>query len=89
MWSGRGLTLPSGTKLRMVDTVPGRWHTAEIVSGHFVIGDGGRYDAPSSAAKARTEKATNGWVTWLAKRPDDDVWTPLSWLREGRTARDD
>src|ERR1700722_13119138 len=46
-WTGKGVSLPHGTKLRM--TYNGKTHLGEIVNGAWHV-DGGIYRSPSAAA---------------------------------------
>lgn len=61
------------------------WHEA-VVNDGVIMARGRAFDSPSAAAQECVGKSTNGWISWLAKRPGDYGWTPLSWLRAGRTA---
>ena len=83
-WSGKGVTLPAGTKLRM--EYRGQQHFGVIKAASWVV-DGNRYRSPSAAAggSARTKKGTqtylDGWKYWWIKRPGDERWLPLKALR--------
>ena len=79
----RNLDLPTGTALRMVDG--DELHRAEVIGDWIQVG-GRQFDTPSAAAIYCTGRSLNGWDVWLAKRPSDTAWTPLSWLRVGLTA---
>ncbi|MGQ0567684.1 MAG: winged helix-turn-helix domain-containing protein [Gemmobacter sp.] len=83
-WSGKGVQLPHGTRLRM--DYNGRTHEGEIVDGLWII-EGERFSSPSAAAGgvARTKdgKRTNldGWIYWWALLPSEGAWVKLSELR--------
>lgn len=83
-WSGKGVSLPAGTQLRM--TYNGQTEYAEIRSGAWWIGNQ-RFFSPSGAASAvaRTKRGSTtkltGWRYWEVKRPGDSEWTPISRLR--------
>lgn len=87
-WSGKGVQLPHGTRLRM--EYNGRTHEGEIVDGEWMI-EGAKYNSPSAAAGgvARTKegKRTNldGWLYWWILLPHTETWVKLSEMRE-RTA---
>ena len=84
-WSGKGITLPHGTKLRM--EYNGREILGEIGQGYWLV-EGGRYSSPSDAAgsTARTKSGDltnlNGWNYWEVKRPQDPSWIRLNRLRK-------
>jgi hypothetical protein len=83
-WSGDGLTLTHGTKLRM--RYNGHTHEGEIIDGKWVI-EGKLFGSPSGAASgvARTKlgEATrlDGWIYWEAQVPGDTRWTRIAELR--------
>jgi hypothetical protein len=83
-WSGKGVSLPAGTQLRM--TYNGQTEYAEIRSGAWWIGNK-RFFSPSGAASAvaRTKQGSvtklTGWRYWEVKRPGDHEWMPISRLR--------
>jgi len=83
-WSGKGVTLPHGTELRMEHS--GRRHYAEIENGQW-LAEGKYYKSPSAAAigVARTRDgrsiSLNGWNYWYAKRPGDEGWVSIQKLR--------
>lgn len=83
-WTGKGVTLPAGTQLRM--EYRGRRYFGVIENAEWVV-DGERYKSPSAAAggTARTKAGTNpsldGWKYWWVKRPTDHDWVPLLNLR--------
>jgi hypothetical protein len=84
-WSGKGVTLPHGTAIRM--EYNGTMHTGSIEDGEWVVG-GVRYRSPSAAAGgvARTRSGSSpsldGWIYWRAKRPGDARWVAIQKLRE-------
>ena len=86
-WSGKGVTLPVTTQVRM--EYRGERRYGEIRDSGWVV-NGQRYTSPSSAAshvattKAGTRPSLNGWGYWYVKRPGDDDWIPLSRLRPTR-----
>ena len=89
MFKCGNLELPDGTKLNMLDRMTGNWHEARIVDSMIVDRLGRAHNSFSAVARACVGASLNGWVYWLVKRPDDDVWTPASWLEAGRTAKED
>jgi len=77
-WTWKGVTLPSGTKLRA--EYKGKVYTAEIVDGEWVQ-DGKTYGSPSAAAYAVTHSGINGWAFWTVMRPTDPTYSTLGALR--------
>ncbi len=83
-WSGKGVTLPHGTELRMA-------YRGQIVRGFIDEGvwvvEGKRTISPSDAAgsavvtKNGERPSLNGWVYWEVKRPNDANWRPLRNLK--------
>ena len=85
-WSGKGVVLPEGTRLRM--TYGSAEHNGVVVGGKWEV-EGERYNTPSQAASsvARTRRGEktrlNGWKLWHVKRPSDASWIFLDRLRDG------
>jgi hypothetical protein len=77
-WSGKGATLPSGTRLRM--TYNGKSYTGLIEGGSWVV-NGGRYGSPSAAADAMAGVSLNGWNYWEVQLPGTEKWKPVSTFR--------
>jgi hypothetical protein len=77
-WSGKGATLPAGTRLRM--SYNGKAFTGMIESSGWLV-NGGRYVSPSAAAGAVTGVSLNGWVYWQVQLPGTDRWKPISEFR--------
>lgn len=83
-WSGKGVTLPHGTKLRM--DYNGREYAGAIEDGEWVV-EGKHFKSPSAAAGGvaltKDGKQTNldGWIYWQAKRPGDSDWIGIKQLR--------
>jgi len=83
-WSGKGVTLPHGTELRM--DYNGRQYTGTIDNGEWVV-EGQRFKSPSAAAGGvaltKSGKRTNldGWNYWQAKRPGDTDWVAIKEMR--------
>lgn len=83
-WSWKGVTLPSGTELRM--TYNGRTHTGVVSGGAWQIA-GATYTSPSSAADALARSrdgkrvSLNGWALWEARKPNTGTWIRLDDLR--------
>jgi hypothetical protein len=77
-WSGKGATLPAGTRLRM--TYNGKVYTGTIEGGSWQV-EGGHYVSPSAAADAVTGKSLNGWGYWHVQLPATNKWLPISSLR--------
>lgn len=83
-WSGKGVTLPHGTELRM--DYNGRQYIGRIDDGEWVV-EGQRFKSPSAAAGGvavtKSGKHTNldGWNYWQAKCPGDANWIAIKQLR--------
>jgi hypothetical protein len=83
-WSGEGVTLVHGTRLRM--RYNGRQYEGEIVDGKWVI-EGKTFDSPSGAAsgiaitKSGNTTRLDGWIYWEVQAPSDTGWTPIKTLR--------
>ncbi|MBB5699999.1 hypothetical protein [Sphingomonas yantingensis] len=83
-WTGKGVTLPAGTQVRM--RYNGRALSGIIVDGSWVV-EGQRYSSPSSAAsescttKSGARTSLDGWKYWEAKRPGDEQWRSISSMR--------
>ena len=83
-WSGKGVTLPHGTKLRM--EYNGCEYSGVIEDGGWSV-DGKRFLSPSAAASGvavtRDGKHTNldGWIYWYIRRPSDEDWIAMRQLR--------
>jgi hypothetical protein len=83
-WSGKGVTLPHGTEIRM--DYNGKVYSGGIADGQWVV-EGKHSKSPSDAAgsvaKTRNGKvpSLNGWIYWQVKRPGDASWSPLNSLR--------
>jgi hypothetical protein len=88
-WTGKGVTLPSGTQLRM--QYRGKEHRGEIQDSCWIV-DGHRFKSPSAAAggvattKDGRRPSLDGWKYWHIKRSGDPGWTSLDLLRQ-RAAR--
>lgn len=88
-WSGKGVTLPHGTLLRM--EYNGKGHSGQIDNGEWLV-EGSRFNSPSAAAggvartRAGKPPSLDGWGYWQVKRPGDARWLPISALREARGA---
>jgi hypothetical protein len=84
-WSGKGVVLPHGTKLKM--DYNGVTHSGEIIEGAWVV-EGRTFKSPSAAAGgvALTRKGTHtsldGWEYWHVKRPGDARWILSGDLRQ-------
>lgn len=80
-WTGKGVTLPSGTQLRM--NYNGRAIAGVVEDGVWLIDDR-PFTSPSAAAgeicrtKAGKKTSIDGWKYWQAKRPGDDKWMAIS-----------
>lgn len=83
-WSGKGVLLPHGTRLRM--DYNGRTHEGEIADGSWLV-EGARYSSPSAAAggvgRTKDGKRTNldGWIYWWVLPPGEENWVKLSDIR--------
>lgn len=84
-WTGKGVTLPHGTELRM--SYNGIEFMGRIEDGSWLC-DGERYSSPSAAAGgiARTKDggrpSIDGWNYWKARLPGSQRWEPISLLRK-------
>ena len=84
-WSGKGVTLPHGTDVRM--EYNGRLHIGTIHDGEWLV-EGKRFKSPSAAAggvattKLGKHPSLDGWEYWQVKRPGDHDWVPISELRK-------
>ena len=87
-WSGKGVTLPHGTSVRM--EYNGKRHSGQIDNGEWLV-EGAKFNSPSAAAGgvARTRSgktpSLDGWIYWQVKRPGDSRWIPLHTLRSKST----
>lgn len=83
-WSGKGVTLPDGTELRM--EYNGRRYAGTISDGEWLV-EGKRFKSPSAAAggvavtKDGTHTRLDGWNYWSVKRPGDGDWIAIRTLR--------
>ena len=83
-WTGKGVTLPGGTLVRM--SYNGRDLAGVITDGKWVV-EGNEFSSPSAAAskmcrtKSGAETSLDGWKYWQAKRPGDDRWVPIGSMR--------
>ena len=83
-WNGKGVSLLSGTKLRM--SYRGSQYFGTIQKSAWVV-EGRKFNSPSAAAGgvARTKDgkspSLDGWRYWYVKRPGDPGWIPLDTLR--------
>jgi|GEM_PF-284429 len=83
-WSGKGVQLPHGTRVRM--DYNGRKHEGEIVDGSWLV-EGDRFGSPSAAAggvaRTKSGKRTNldGWIYWWALLPGHTSWVKLADMR--------
>ena len=83
-WSGKRVTLPHGTKVRMLYN--DRLHNGQILDGFWVI-EGRKYTSPSGAAggvavtKAGGKTRLDGWIYWEAQIPGETNWVPIEKLR--------
>ena len=83
-WTGKGITLPAGTQLRM--NYLGQQYFGVIKDASWFVGEK-RFLSPSAAAgkSVRTKSGyptlLNGWNYWQVKRPSDERWQSLKALR--------
>jgi hypothetical protein len=84
-WSGKGVTLPHSTELKM--EYNGSVHLGTIDDGIWMV-EGTQCKSPSDAAsavaKTRGGRTTslNGWIYWQVKRPTDRKWVRIDALRK-------
>jgi SeqA protein N-terminal domain len=83
-WSGKGVTLPHGSQLRM--EYNGRVYTGHIHDGVWLV-EGAEFKSPSAAAsgvgvtKSGGKTSLDGWIYWQTKRPTDSRWIGINDLR--------
>ena len=83
-WTGKGVSIPHGTKIRM--SYNGKTHLGYIVNGAWHV-DGAIYRSPSAAAggAARSKQghpvSLDGWIYWEAQLPGSNRWVQISTLR--------
>lgn len=77
-WVCKGVSFPSGTKLRAV--FKGKEYVGEVKNGAFLLG-GAEYTSPSAAAQSITKSPVNGWTFWQCLRPSDTDWVAINVLR--------
>jgi hypothetical protein len=83
-WSGKGVTLPHGTELRM--EYNGRTHSGIVDDGRWSI-DRKFFNSPSAAAggvgttKEGKHPSLDGWLYWKVKLPGEHQWMLLAELR--------
>jgi hypothetical protein len=83
-WSGEGVTLPHGTRLRM--RYNGRLYEGEIADGKWVI-EGRMFGTPSGAAsgiaitKRGKKTRLDGWIYWEVQSLGENTWSPIASLR--------
>jgi hypothetical protein len=83
-WTGKGVTLPHGTELRM--KYNGVAYAARIENGKWVTSKG-VHSSPSAAAGAlaitKSGSTTNldGWIYWEAKLPGSGRWKKIDEMR--------
>lgn len=84
-WTGKGVTLPDGTQVRMEHL--GNIYEGAIADGKWIVG-GKSFRTPSGAATAAAptknghHASLNGWNYWMVLKPGEKVWKHLSSLRE-------
>jgi hypothetical protein len=78
-WIQNDVELPPGTELRF--PYKGTTYAATINNDGDWIQNGEIMSSPSAAARAVTGNSVNGWVLWEVKRPGDDGFLKLDWLR--------
>ena len=83
-WSGKGVTLPHGSEVRM--EYNGRRYAGTISDGEWLV-EGQRFKSPSAAAggvavtKDGKHTRLDGWNYWSVKRPGDGEWVAIRALR--------
>ena len=83
-WSWKGVSLPSGTELRM--EYNGRQYMGLVKDGKWHV-EGTDYTSPSAAAgavartKSGQKTSLDGWIYWNFRRPGEARFTPISSLR--------
>jgi hypothetical protein len=83
-WSWKGVTLPSGTELRM--EYNGKQHKGFVKDGEWQV-DGVSYTSPSAAAgaiartKSGQKTSLDGWIYWNFRRPGETRFSLIDSLR--------
>jgi hypothetical protein len=83
-WSWKGVTLPSGTELRM--EYNGKQYSGLVKDGGWQI-EGSTFSSPSAAAgavartKSGEKTSLDGWIYWNFRRPGETRFTSISSLR--------
>jgi hypothetical protein len=84
-WSGKGVTLPHSTELKM--EYNGSVYQGTIQDGIWMV-EGAKCKSPSDAAGAVAKTrggrtaSLNGWIYWQVKRPTDRKWVRIDALRK-------
>ncbi|MGF1610372.1 MAG: hypothetical protein ACFCUQ_13310 [Kiloniellales bacterium] len=87
-WSGKGVSLPHGTNVRM--EYNGRVHTGRIEDGRWTV-EGKAFSSPSAAAggvattKSGKHPSLDGWIYWQVRLPGEHDWVALAELRRRAT----
>jgi hypothetical protein len=83
-WTGKGVTLPHGTRVRM--SYNGKGHNGEISDGAWHV-EGAIFGSPSAAAGgvARSKQgkpvSLDGWIYWEAQLPGSTRWKRIVEMR--------
>lgn len=83
-WSGKGVSLPHGTELRM--EYNGRVHAGRVEDGRWVV-EGKSFNSPSAAAggvaatKDGRHPSLDGWIYWQVRLPGEYDWISIKELR--------
>jgi hypothetical protein len=78
-WVQDGVELVPGTELRF--PYKGTTYPATINNDGEWVQNGEIMSSPSAAARAITGNSVNGWILWEVKRPGDNDFMKLDWLR--------
>ena len=78
-WTTKGVTFPAGTEFR--GHYQGKIVLGRVESGGLKV-NGTRYTSPSAAAGAITSTSVNGWIFWECKKPLEDEWQLIDYLRK-------
>lgn len=86
-WTGKGVELPSGTKLRM--SYNGSNYNGEVVDGVWIT-EVGNFTSPSGASNALaltkdgSKTSLNGWNYWEAQLPGTSKWRTIKSMLPSR-----
>ena len=78
-WTTKGVTFPAGTEFRA--NYQGKIVFGRVESGGLNV-NGTRHTSSSAAAKEITGTSVNGWIFWECKKPQENEWQLINYLRK-------